>query len=62
MWLGFYATWEGVLLQLAAATFVIGSYFLAERQRDTRAEEGAESAPAPAATARAKTPAAAAQD
>ena len=29
-WLGLYPTWEGVGLQAAAATFVIGSYFLAE--------------------------------
>ncbi len=31
--LGLFATWEGVLLQLAAGTFVIGSYFLAEHQQ-----------------------------
>lgn len=31
--LGLFPTWEGILLQLSAATFVIGSYFLAERQR-----------------------------
>lgn len=30
MWLGLYATWEGISLQVAAGTFVIGSYFLAE--------------------------------
>lgn len=30
MWLGIYATWEGIGLQVAAGTFVIGSYFLAE--------------------------------
>jgi high-affinity iron transporter len=30
-WLGLYATWEGIGLQAAAAIFVIGSYFLAER-------------------------------
>ncbi|MCE7986809.1 MAG: iron permease [Caldilinea sp. CFX5] len=30
MWLGLYATWEGVALQAAAGIFVIGSYFLAE--------------------------------
>lgn len=29
-WLGLYASWEGLLLQAAAATFVIGSYYLAE--------------------------------
>ncbi len=34
--LGLFLTWEGVLLQLMAATFVIGSYFLAERQRRQR--------------------------
>jgi high-affinity iron transporter len=37
-WFGLYATWEGLILQVAAGTFVIGSYFLAEyqnkRQRD----------------------------
>ena len=31
LWFGVYATWEGVLLQLAAGAFTIGSYFLAER-------------------------------
>ena len=31
LWLGFYASWEGVLLQVAAGAFTIGSYFLAER-------------------------------
>ncbi len=31
-WLGLYATWQGILLQIGAATFVIGSYFLAEHQ------------------------------
>jgi high-affinity iron transporter len=30
-WFGLYPTWEGVSLQLAAAAFVIGSYYLAER-------------------------------
>ena len=33
MWFGLYATWEGILLQVAAGTFVIGSYFLAERRK-----------------------------
>jgi high-affinity iron transporter len=39
MWFGLYATWEGIALQAAAATFVIGSYFLAERvqRREARA-------------------------
>jgi high-affinity iron transporter len=41
MWLGLYATWEGIGLQVLAAVFVIGSYFLAEtaKARD-RAEHG----------------------
>jgi high-affinity iron transporter len=30
-WFGVFATWQGVGLQIAAAAFVIGSYFLAER-------------------------------
>jgi len=33
IWFGFYPTWEGILFQLAAATFVIGSYYLAEWQK-----------------------------
>ncbi|MCC6166046.1 MAG: FTR1 family protein [Caldilineaceae bacterium] len=34
LWFGVYATWEGVSLQILAAVFVLGSYFLAEsRQR-----------------------------
>jgi high-affinity iron transporter len=28
-WMGTYATWEGILLQVSAAIFVFGSYFLA---------------------------------
>jgi high-affinity iron transporter len=30
MWFGLYMTWEGLAFQTAAATFTIGSYFLAE--------------------------------
>jgi high-affinity iron transporter len=45
MWFGLWATWEGVLLQVAAGTFVIGSYFLAERQKD-RKVASAQSRPA----------------
>jgi len=30
LWLGLYATWEGISLQVASGSFVIGSYFLAE--------------------------------
>lgn len=41
LWLGLFATWQGVLGQIAAAIFVIGSYYLAEywqaRQRPTAA-------------------------
>ncbi|WP_162909693.1 FTR1 family protein [Aggregatilinea lenta] len=29
-WLGLYATWEGLILQVGAGAFVIGSYYLAE--------------------------------
>lgn len=31
LWFGLFATWEGLALQAAAGTFVIGSYLLAER-------------------------------
>jgi high-affinity iron transporter len=31
-WLGVYGTWQGIVAQLAAFIFVIGSYVLAERQ------------------------------
>ncbi|MCC6612314.1 MAG: FTR1 family protein [Anaerolineae bacterium] len=30
-WFGIFATWQGILLQIASAVFVIGSYFWAER-------------------------------
>ena len=33
VWFGLYPTWEGILAQTAAATFVIGSYFAAEHLR-----------------------------
>lgn len=29
-WFGVYATWEGIVLQIVATTYVIGSYYLAE--------------------------------
>lgn len=32
-WFGVYATWEGLLAQLAAAGFVIGTYYIAEAQQ-----------------------------
>ena len=33
VWLGVYPTWEGLIAQVAAGTFVIGSYFAAEALR-----------------------------
>jgi high-affinity iron transporter len=33
VWFGLFPTWEGILLQAAAAVFVIGSYYLAEWQK-----------------------------
>jgi high-affinity iron transporter len=36
LWFGLFATWEGLLLQAAAAAFVIGSYVLAERLQQRR--------------------------
>jgi len=30
VWFGFYPTWQGILGQIGAAVFVIGSYILAE--------------------------------
>jgi high-affinity iron transporter len=33
VWVGVYPTWEGIVAQFAAATFVIGSYFAAEGLR-----------------------------
>jgi high-affinity iron transporter len=35
-WFGLFATFQGVGLQIAAAVFVIGSYFLAEHQNKAR--------------------------
>ncbi len=29
-WFGVYATWEGIILQVVATTYVVGSYYLAE--------------------------------
>ncbi len=39
MWLGLYATWEGIALQTAAGVFVIGSYFLAEYLQKRKHEQ-----------------------
>ncbi|MEM7125957.1 MAG: FTR1 family protein [Chloroflexota bacterium] len=36
LWLGLFPTWEGIGWQVAAAVFVIGSYYLAEAQTDRR--------------------------
>lgn len=36
MWFGLYATWEGILLQLAAGLFTIGSYLVAETLHQRR--------------------------
>jgi high-affinity iron transporter len=36
VWLGLYPTWEGLIAQVAAGTFVIGSYFAAEAVRRRR--------------------------
>jgi high-affinity iron transporter len=38
-WLGIFATWQGIILQIAAAVFVIGSYFLAERLNEKKRED-----------------------
>ena len=36
LWFGLYATWEGLILQAVAGTFVVGSYVLAERLRERK--------------------------
>ena len=36
VWFGVYPTWEGVLLQLSAFVFVIGSYLAADAVRKRR--------------------------
>lgn len=38
MWLGFYATWEGIAAQVAAGAFVIGSYVIAEHLQHRKTE------------------------
>lgn len=35
-WFGIFATWQGIVLQVAAGAFVIGSYFLAERMSERK--------------------------
>ena len=39
LWFGVYATWGGLLLQAAAAIFVIGSYVLSERMQTRQMEK-----------------------
>jgi len=34
VWLGVYATWEGLVGQLIAGVIVVGSYYAAERSHD----------------------------
>jgi high-affinity iron transporter len=41
LWFGLFPTWEGILLQIAAAVFVIGSYVLAERLQERRGRTAA---------------------
>jgi high-affinity iron transporter len=36
LWFGLYPTWEGILLQIGALVFVIGSYLAAETLRKRR--------------------------
>ncbi len=35
-WFGVFATWQGIILQVIAGVFVIGSYFLAEQNKVSR--------------------------
>jgi high-affinity iron transporter len=39
LWFGVYATWQGVLAQIGAAIFVIGSYYLAEGLQEKRRKQ-----------------------
>ena len=47
IWFGLFPTWEGILLQAAAAIFVIGSYYLAEWQKKSRHSPVLSAQPAP---------------
>ncbi len=42
-WFGLFATWQGIILQVAAAAFVIGSYFLAENQQKRQRQRASQS-------------------
>jgi high-affinity iron transporter len=44
-WLGLYPTWEGIGLQIAAAVFVIGSYYWAEHLLHVKRPQGATTPP-----------------
>jgi hypothetical protein len=46
-----FPTWQGVLAQIAAAAFVVGSYFAAESVRKRRREARFTSTVAPSPTA-----------
>ena len=54
VWFGLYPTWEGILAQTAAATFVIGSYLAAEhlrrRKRQTHSQQAEPPTPRGTAT------------
>jgi high-affinity iron transporter len=41
-WFGLFATWQGIIMQIAACAFVIGSYFLAEHFNHQRRENAGE--------------------
>jgi len=36
LWFGLYATWQGIIAQIGAAIFVLGSYYLAEGMQQKR--------------------------
>jgi high-affinity iron transporter len=44
LWFGLYATWQGILFQVGAATFVIGSYFAAEKQQQNKRTQSRQTA------------------
>jgi len=41
-WFGLFATWQGIIMQIVAGAFVIGSYFLAEHFHHQRRENAGE--------------------
>jgi high-affinity iron transporter len=49
-WLGLYPTWEGIVAQVGAAVFVVGSYFLAERLQAREQRRAKTSAAVPASS------------